>query len=121
MVSNLKSLRARLEARRGELQNAIAQLRPAHSSQTSAAGPAEGVADTAEMARELEEQEEQRSIFTNQRTLLDEIEQALQRLDRGIYGQCSDCGQPIPLRRLEAIPWAARDVECEARMEQARS
>lgn len=120
MASDLTNLRARLEARRGELQKAIAQLRPTHSSKTSTTGPAEGVADTAERAREVEEMEEQRSIFVNQCTLLDEIELALQRLDRGAYGRCSVCGQSIPARRLQAIPWATRDVACEARMEQAR-
>jgi len=86
MVSDLNTLRTCLEARRSELQKAIAHLRPAYSSQTSTAGPAEGVADTAEMARDVEEQAEQQSMFAHQRRLLDEIEQALQRLDRGSYG-----------------------------------
>lgn len=120
MASDLNSLRTRLEARHRELQETIAQLQPLYASKSSPAGPAEGVQDTAEMARDAEEQEEKQSIFANQRTLLDEIEQALQRLDRGTYGRCSVCGQPIPIKRLEAIPWAARDVECEVRTEQAR-
>jgi DnaK suppressor protein len=28
------------------------------------------------------------------------------------------CGQPIPEKRLEAIPWAARDIKCEEQLEQ---
>lgn len=120
MVSDLNNLRARLEDRRRELQEAIAQLQPLYLSKSSTAGPSEGVLDSAERAREAEEQEEKQSIFANQHTLLDEIEQALRRLDRGTYGRCSTCGQPIPARRLEAIPWATRDVECERCAEQAR-
>lgn len=121
MVSDLSSLRSRLEAKRHELRETIVHLQRPYTSQTSAAGPAEGVQDAGEMAREVEELEEKQSLFANQRLLLDEIEQALQRLDRGTYGWCSACGRPIPTRRLEAIPWAERDVECEARTEHARS
>ncbi len=29
------------------------------------------------------------------------------------YGICSNCGQPIPEKRLEAIPWATLCVTCE--------
>ncbi|HEY1348140.1 MAG TPA: TraR/DksA family transcriptional regulator [Ktedonobacteraceae bacterium] len=121
MVSDLNNLRARLESRHRELQEAIAQLQPLYASESSTAGPSEGVQDSAERAREAEEQEEKQSLFAHQRTLLDEIEQALRRLDRGTYGRCSTCGRPIPARRLQAIPWATRDVECAERAEQARS
>lgn len=69
----------------------------------------------------MEEREEERSIFANQQAPLDEIEQALQRLDEGIYGLCSECGLPIPEKRLEALPWAARDVVCEERLEKAEA
>lgn len=41
------------------------------------------------------------------------IDGALVRLAAGTYGQCVDCGQPIPLARLEAEPTASRDVQCQ--------
>ena len=44
--------------------------------------------------------------------------QALQRIDDGRYGLCVVCGNAIPEKRLEAIPWAARDVKCEQALEQ---
>ena len=52
-------------------------------------------------------------ILQNQRRLLDEVEEALMRLRDGTYGRCLSCGRPIPEGRLEALPWALRDVACE--------
>ena len=46
---------------------------------------------------------------------LEQVEAALGRLDAGIYGTCLACGNPINPARLEALPWAALDVECQQR------
>jgi DnaK suppressor protein len=43
---------------------------------------------------------------------------ALRRIEKGIFGQCTGCGQPIPEARLEAIPFAALCVDCERRFEE---
>lgn len=45
---------------------------------------------------------------------LDEIDSALSRLDIGSYGMCADCAQPIPPRRLEALPFATLCVTCQS-------
>lgn len=45
------------------------------------------------------------------------VEQALQRLHDGVYGDCVDCGQPIPLSRLRAQPAALRCAMCQAEVE----
>ena len=37
--------------------------------------------------------------------ILQAIEEALYRLEKGVYGLCRDCGDPIAMARLEAIPW----------------
>ena len=39
---------------------------------------------------------------------VNEIDEALRRIDRGEYGVCEDCGEPIEEPRLEAVPWAKR-------------
>lgn len=43
---------------------------------------------------------------------LEEIEQALARLDAGGYGRCSRCGRPIPAERLAVRPTATTCVTC---------
>lgn len=119
MFRDLNTRRESLEAKRQELREAIANLHIRYSAGSCAAGPTDGVEDLEESAREMEEREEEQSVFVNQQALLEEIEQALLRIDKGTYGWCSECGQPIPEKRLDAIPWAERDVVCEAHREAA--
>jgi len=46
-------------------------------------------------------------------TQLRMIEEALDRLDSGDYGICMACEQPIPPKRLRAVPWARYCVACQ--------
>ncbi|MGI9186661.1 MAG: TraR/DksA family transcriptional regulator [Gaiellales bacterium] len=48
---------------------------------------------------------------------LDEVDEALKRITDGTYGSCVDCGQPIPDKRLEALPASARCIECQSKSE----
>jgi RNA polymerase-binding transcription factor len=41
------------------------------------------------------------------------IEEALDRIEAGDYGICLSCEEPIPAKRLEALPWAKFCVTCQ--------
>jgi DnaK suppressor protein len=45
--------------------------------------------------------------------ILQAIEEALVRMDKGTYGVCRDCGDPIAPARLTAIPWTRVCIECK--------
>lgn len=45
--------------------------------------------------------------------ILQAIEEALHRIDKGTYGVCRDCGEPIAPARLEAIPWTRVCKTCK--------
>jgi DnaK suppressor protein len=45
------------------------------------------------------------------------VEAARKALEEGSYGTCADCRAPIPPSRLEAVPDAARCIECQRRHE----
>ena len=45
--------------------------------------------------------------------ILQAIEEALYRLEKGTYGICRDCGDPIAPARLEAIPWTRVCISCK--------
>lgn len=45
--------------------------------------------------------------------ILQAIEEALYRLEKGVYGLCRDCGDPIAPARLEAIPWTRVCISCK--------
>lgn len=49
---------------------------------------------------------------------IEAIDAALERLDSGTYGRCTQCGEGIPRTRLAQHPEAARCVSCEASHEQ---
>jgi DnaK suppressor protein len=51
---------------------------------------------------------------------LGDIEAALERMDAGTYGQCTDCGVTIPAARLSAYPTAKRCIGCQTQKEQRR-
>jgi RNA polymerase-binding protein DksA len=43
------------------------------------------------------------------------LENALSRIQNNRYGVCMECGQPIPLARLEAVPYALFCITCQAK------
>jgi DnaK suppressor protein len=45
--------------------------------------------------------------------ILQAIEEALYRMEKGVYGVCRDCGEPIAPARLEAIPWTRVCITCK--------
>lgn len=49
--------------------------------------------------------------------LLHELNSAIERLEAGTFGICLECEEDIPARRLQALPWAARCVPCEEKVE----
>ncbi len=49
------------------------------------------------------------------------IENALQRISVGTYGECTDCGRPVGVERLRAWPTAERCIECQTLYERTHS
>jgi RNA polymerase-binding transcription factor DksA len=49
--------------------------------------------------------------------ILDRINDALARLERGEYGRCCDCDEDIPENRLRAMPFATRCRGCQEHFE----
>ncbi len=93
-----------------------------HASDAALAGTVEATSaspDTADIASEVIEQDLAVSLLGSASNTLDQIEAALQRMEDGSYGRCSDCGAKIPAARLEAIPYATCCVECATRQERA--
>jgi len=45
--------------------------------------------------------------------ILQALEEAQVRIEKGTYGVCRDCGQPIAPARLQAIPWTRVCIDCK--------
>jgi DnaK suppressor protein len=51
------------------------------------------------------------------RKLIDKIDAAIARIEKGVYGFCQETGEPIGLKRLEARPIATMSIEAQERHE----
>jgi DnaK suppressor protein len=46
------------------------------------------------------------------------VDLALRKISKGDYGLCEECGDPIPPKRLEVVPYARLCVTCQGQAEQ---
>jgi len=56
-------------------------------------------------------------LMENEARTLRLINDALEAMEAGVFGVCAACGEPIPLARLEALPFASNCVKCQAAAE----
>jgi RNA polymerase-binding protein DksA len=57
-------------------------------------------------------------LLASEKALLQEIDEALDRIEKGTYGICLGTGEPIPTARLQAKPWAKYTVDFTRKLEQ---
>jgi RNA polymerase-binding protein DksA len=98
-------VRARLEGERAQLNTQLEEL----SSTADESSFDENFADSAQVAAE---QGENRALATTLREQLADVDRALERLDRGTYGRCANCGEPISEERLAAMPATSHCIRC---------
>ncbi len=78
------------------------------------------VRDSADAASDYYERELAWGLSETERMRLQEVEDALERIDGGTYGKCEGCGSQIAPSRLEALPFAKLCVECRSKEEQSK-
>ena len=72
----------------------------------------------ADVGSENYEREFALSLLENEKVELREIDEALDRIRDGAYGECETCGERICLARLRALPSARMCIECKREHEQ---
>jgi DnaK suppressor protein len=107
--ADLHRLRHALVKKRDEL------LAAQHATELDQRGIGLGEIEDGDVAERMIEQESALRIAGFDATLLAEVERALGKLEDGSYGVSEDSGAPIPIERLEAMPWARRTVQEEER------
>lgn len=68
------------------------------------------VNDPADEATNLFDRERDRVAINNMTRILGKVNRALEKMEEGTYGQSDIDGAPIPLERLEALPYALTTV-----------
>jgi len=110
-MPSLDALKVRLEQERDRLRSEIraAARLPAEYRPTVESYYGNHLADA---GTDTFEEEKALALEAHLAGLLGKVEDALRRFAEGTYGICENCGQPIPLERLEALPYAATCLAC---------
>jgi len=108
----LEQFRERLIALRREAAGEVTMLR-----EEGAALGTDGTQDVGDDAANTYARQMLLGMSERERSLLREVDAALDRIDEGSYGICEDCEEPIGMARLEALPYATLCVDCKAERE----
>ena len=112
---DIKRATERLAAERLRVEQALAELGEGEGQDEELSHVDQHVADE---GSELFDEERDAGLAESLREELAAIKRAEERLILGTYGLSVESGQPIPDERLEAVPWAERTVEEQARYDQ---
>lgn len=104
---DLEGVQRRLQARLSELLARIERI------EVDRRLP--GSKDFEDRAIEAENDDVLERLDESERREIGQIRAALQRIERGSYATCAQCGEEIGARRLEALPYATFCVDCADR------
>ena len=77
----------------------------------------EGTQDLADKASNAYTKEFLYSLSNTDREILQKVDEALNRIERGEFGTCAECGKELNRKRLAAVPWASHGVACQEKIE----
>lgn len=103
----------KLQARREELVRAIAR--------TEREGREADEDPTVDLADKAANSYTKEFLFGqthNDRTLLQLVDDALERIRNGTFGECVQCHEELQQKRLEAVPWTRHCLACQEKQEQ---
>ncbi len=103
-MSDHAGLKAKLESKLRQLLERASEIENVLSDP--------GNSDWEENAIEMENDESLAVIGDVTKKEIENIKLALNRIESGHYGICSDCGEPIAKERLAAIPFTSTCIRC---------
>jgi len=108
--TKLDELRRKLVRRRDALVAAQRESQPGQRGIAS-----DDQIEDGDVAERMIEQDEALRMARFDQALLTDVDRALAKMDAGTYGVSEESGAPIPVERLEAVPWARRTADEEDR------
>lgn len=90
-------------------------------SQRDASGDLSGYSfHMADMATDNFDREVNLDLASSEQDLLNQIDEALQRIEEGNYAVCETCSKPIAQKRLLAVPYARFCIKCQSEEEKKK-
>lgn len=111
-VEDLTEIRAHLLQMRTEV---LAESERAYAASQSLGK--DGVPDIGDMSSNSYSQEVLMNLSETQRSRVRDIDAAVERMDKGVYGLCMRCEEDIPARRMEVRPFSRYCVDCKTEVE----
>jgi RNA polymerase-binding transcription factor DksA len=108
----LLALRSRLRGDVSALANAA--LSKSNGGNGTASSMPSHIAD---MGSDTFEQDNTILLMNNEGETLAQIESALERIEAGVYGACTECSGRIPKMRLKALPYTPYCVKCASEIQ----
>lgn len=71
----------------------------------------------ADVGTDANDRQKELEIMYTEERLVEEIEEALHRIENGGYGFCEQCGKEIQKERLDAKPYGRLCIECKRKEE----
>jgi len=112
----LLHFRELLEQRRRRLSSDLTLMQDEALKVTGQDNSADSVADA---GTDNYEQDFTLGLIESEEALAREVDEALMRIERGAFGVCESCETPVPLARLEILPFTRCCVECQQKREGA--
>lgn len=117
-ATTIKRLKAKLDLEKERLESVIAEVdRQREEIRLTVTGSEHNVdPDNMDGGSLAFEMEMEASVQANAEELLTKVDKALAKIKDGTYGICEVSGGPIPLARLEALPYATTTVEIAGKL-----
>ena len=117
-AADSKRHKERLVALRARLRDEVSRLTDAVLEKTSMQANGEMPVMPIHMADiDTDDFERELTLVESRDRTLERIEEALERIEDGVYGVCAKCEAKIPTARLNTIPYAILCVKCASQLE----
>ncbi len=115
-MPELTKIKKQLQQRQFQLESRVTAINDdvSHKNQPLSA-------DWAEQAVERENEEVLEALGNASLDEIQKIKRALQRIERGIYFECDECGETIDIERLKLLKATDRCTKCAEKLEAIRN
>ena len=98
----------KLLTKRDELLHRVREARNSEKESTGKEAPDLGDRALSTVIRDLSYQ-----LTAKERDIVRRIDRALDRIEAGTFGVCTECSAKVQKGRLDAVPWAMHCINCQ--------
>ena len=114
-MNKVTSINAGIRRRQAILESTLSELLKLSGNRESL--EIQPMADPLDQVRSSTDRDMAVETLNQQARAIQDVRSALARIEEGSYGWCERCEEPIPAKRLDAVPWARMCVSCQSAME----